>query len=102
MWGWAGWCPITNLSSTAIVAYKSWCDGNNGPCSNSHQRRLTRGQTTPWYEDWDAVWVPCRAYGYKTIAGVSGAWTGAGGRLGGEGAHKVRDPEDLTVVTVSC
>ncbi|MFC7384881.1 hypothetical protein [Sphaerisporangium rhizosphaerae] len=95
---------VTNLSGTAVVAYMSWCDGNNGPCSSSHQRRLTRGQSTPWYEDWDAVWVPCRAVGYKTIGDgvVQYPWTGAAGRGGGIGAHKISDPEHLYVTGVFC
>jgi hypothetical protein len=86
---------VQNLSGTAIVAYKSWCDG--APCSSSHQRRLLRGAATPWYEDWDAVWVPCRAAGYKDIAGL-GRYPWAGG----SGYHRVRDPEHLVVTTVFC
>ncbi|TXK41266.1 hypothetical protein [Nonomuraea sp. C10] len=100
----AGCGGVTNLSGTAVVAYKSWCDGNNGPCGNSHQRRLTRGQVTPWFEDWDAVWVPCRAVGYKTVGGgaVQYPWTGGAGRPGGVGAHKIRDPEHLVITGVFC
>jgi hypothetical protein len=93
---------ITNLSGTAVVAYKSWCKGR--VCGNSDQRRLTRGQSTPWYEDWDAVWVPCRAVGFKQVAGGTARypWTGSGGRPGGVGAHRVYDPEDLFVTGVFC
>ncbi|WP_406397288.1 hypothetical protein OH805_00420 [Streptomyces sp. NBC_00879] len=87
---------ITNLSGTATVAYKSWCSG--GPCSNSHQRRPTRGQSTPWCEDWDAVWVPCRAAGFKQVGvgAIRYPWTG------GKGFHRVYDPEDLFVATLFC
>lgn len=85
---------VTNLSSTAIVAYKSYC--GSGPCSNSHQRRLTRGQSTPSGEDWDGAWVPCRAVGYKAIGLGSFPWSG------GAGHHKVTDPEQLVVTGVFC
>lgn len=85
---------MTNLSGTAIVAYMSYCA--NGPCSDSHQRRLTRGQSTPWYEDWDGAWVPCRAVGVKSVAAGNIPWSG------GAGHHKVHGHEQLVVTGVFC
>lgn len=88
---------IINASGTPIVAYMSRI-GDRTPHPESHQRRLLRGQGTPANEDWDLVWLPCRAAGVRNIAatGANIPWTGGGG------FHDVRDPETLTIVTTFC
>lgn len=88
---------VVNTSGTPIVAYMDRCGSGATPCEDSHQRRLLRGQGTPGREDWDLVWVPCRSFGFKNIAGGANIpWTGGGG------FHIVRDPETLTIVSTTC